>query len=84
MFKARTAFVSPPAYAGTVEFVWTVSGPAPLSLPHDGLDYDHYADSQVIPLVRSIAAAAGWSMENLDEKNKARRNFDEGQMDLFA
>ncbi|GHV71383.1 DNA polymerase [Spirochaetia bacterium] len=69
---------------GTVEFVWTVSGPAPLSLPHDSLDYDHYADSQVIPLVRSIAAAAGWSMENLDEKNKARRNFDEGQMDLFA
>jgi DNA polymerase-2 len=45
---------------GTVEYVWTVNGPEPASLPHAPLDYDHYADTQVLPAARSIAGAAGW------------------------
>ena len=45
---------------GTVEYVWTLSGPEPTALPHAGLDYNHYADSQVLPVALSIAAAAGW------------------------
>jgi DNA polymerase-2 len=49
---------------GTVEYLWTLSGPEPLSLPGRSTpDYDHYADSQVLPVARSIAAAAGWNSE---------------------
>ncbi|MDR0316803.1 MAG: DNA polymerase II [Treponema sp.] len=45
---------------GTVEYLWTVDGPLPVSLPHGAIDYDHYAASQVFPLARSIAEAAHW------------------------
>ena len=54
---------------GTVEYVWTTAGPQPSAdesrrpLPHAPLDYDHYAESQVLPAARSIAAAAGWNAE---------------------
>jgi DNA polymerase-2 len=67
---------------GTVEFVWTIAGPAPVSLPHEALDYDHYTDSQVLPLARSIAAAASWNTELFPEKGKNRRDYEDGQMDL--
>jgi DNA polymerase-2 len=45
---------------GTVEYLWTVNGPEPAALAHGKLNYDHYVESQVYPLVRSIAAAAKW------------------------
>ena len=45
---------------GTVEYLWTMNGPEPIALPHEKPDYDHYVESQVYPLVRSIAAAAKW------------------------
>ncbi|MDR1837375.1 MAG: DNA polymerase II [Treponema sp.] len=45
---------------GTVEYVWTVNGAEPAALAHGRPDYDHYVDSQVYPLVRSIASAAHW------------------------
>ena len=45
---------------GAVEYLWTVNGPEPAALPHGKLDYDHYVESQVYPLVRSIAVAAKW------------------------
>ena len=45
---------------GTVEYLWTVNGPEPIALAHGKPDYDHYVESQVYPLVRSIAAAAKW------------------------
>jgi DNA polymerase-2 len=59
---------------GTVEFVWTQNGPEPAAIPHASLDYDHYVDSQVLPLVRSIAAAAGWKLEQFSPKNRNRDN----------
>jgi len=49
---------------GVVEYLWTVNGPEPVSLPHGKPDYDHYVESQVYPLVRSIASAVQWSVEN--------------------
>jgi DNA polymerase-2 len=67
---------------GTVEFVWTLTGPEPASLPHAPLDYDHYTDSQVLPLARSIAAAAGWSTELFPQKGKNRDALENGQMEL--
>ena len=67
---------------GTVAFVWTKAGPAPVSLPHEALDYDHYTDSQVLPLARSIASAALWNTELFPEKGRSRRDYEDGQMEL--
>ncbi|GHV30369.1 DNA polymerase [Spirochaetia bacterium] len=70
---------------GTVEYVWTSAGPEPASLPHAPFDYDHYTDSQVLPVVLSIAAAAGWNTEPFYKKGRGRRSrydLDEGQMEL--
>ncbi|MDR1971614.1 MAG: DNA polymerase II [Treponema sp.] len=47
---------------GTVEYVWTLSGAEPASLPHGPLDYRHYAQAQVLPVAKSIADAAGWDL----------------------
>jgi DNA polymerase-2 len=70
---------------GTVEFVWTVNGPEPAMdegqpLAHGPLDYDHYADSQILPTARSIAAAAGWNVQML--ASPGRDYFRDGQMEL--
>ncbi|GHV79468.1 DNA polymerase [Spirochaetia bacterium] len=70
---------------GTVEFVWTSAGPEPASLPHAPLDYDHYTDSQVLPVVLSIAAAAGWNTEPFLKKGRgrhSRHDLTEGQLEL--
>jgi DNA polymerase-2 len=67
---------------GTVEFVWTVNGPEPASLPHARFDYDHYTDSQVLPVVRSIAAALGWHREFFPQKGRNREDLENGQMEL--
>jgi DNA polymerase-2 len=71
---------------GTVEYVWTINGPQPSAdenqqpLSHAALDYDHYADSQVLPTARSIAAAAGWNAEMFP--SPGRDYFRDGQMEL--
>jgi len=71
---------------GTVEYVWTVNGPEPWSdenkqpLHCNALDYDHYAESQVLPVARSIAAAAGWNAEMFP--SPGRDYFKDGQMEL--
>jgi DNA polymerase-2 len=53
---------------GTVEYVWTFAGAEPASLPHGPLDYGHYAATQLLPVAKSIADAAGWDMEDLFRK----------------
>ena len=71
---------------GTVEYVWTVNGPEPSAderrrpLPHSALDYDHYADTQILPTARSIAAAAGWKADIFP--SPGRDYFIDGQMEL--
>ena len=71
---------------GTVAYVWTINGPQPAAdenkqpLPHAPLDYDHYADSQMLPAVRSIAQAAGWNAELFP--SPGRDYFRDGQMEL--
>jgi DNA polymerase-2 len=67
---------------GTVEFVWTQNGPEPASLPHARFDYDHYTDSQVLPVARSIAAAMGWRTELFPQKGRNREALESGQMEL--
>jgi DNA polymerase-2 len=53
---------------GTVEYVWTLTGAEPVSLPHSPLDYGHYASVQVLPVAKSIADAAGWDMGDFFRK----------------
>jgi DNA polymerase-2 len=47
-----------------VEYVWTSQGAEPLSLPHGALDYRHYAQTQALPVAKSIADAAGWDISD--------------------
>jgi DNA polymerase-2 len=67
---------------GTVEFLWTVNGPEPLSLSRSALDYDHYTDSQVLPVAQSIAAAMGWHGELFPQKGRNREALESGQLEL--
>jgi DNA polymerase-2 len=67
---------------GTVEYVWTRSGAEPVSLPHTPPDYDHYAAAQVLPLARSLAAAAGWDMDCFSGGKGRPRPGGDGQMEL--
>ncbi|MDR0722407.1 MAG: DNA polymerase II [Treponema sp.] len=60
---------------GTVAFVWTLKGPEPALLPHAPFDYDHYINAQVLPVARSIAAAALWNQDLLLKQDP--------QMELF-
>ncbi|MHB9294039.1 putative DNA polymerase II [Hollandina sp. SP2] len=60
---------------GTVAFVWTLKGPEPAVLPHAPFDYDHYINAQVLPVARSIAAAALWDQDLLLKQDL--------QMELF-
>jgi DNA polymerase-2 len=67
---------------GTVEYVWTLGGAEPVSLPHAPLDYDHYAAAQVLPLARSLAAAAGWDADRFLNGKGRPWPDGEGQMEL--
>jgi hypothetical protein len=33
-------------------------------LPHQALDYRHYAQTQALPVAKSIADAAGWNIDD--------------------
>jgi hypothetical protein len=44
------------------------------------LDYRHYALTQVLPVAKSIADAAGWNMEEFFRKDPGRKGG--GQMEL--
>jgi DNA polymerase-2 len=67
---------------GTVEFVWTATGAEPVSLPHAPLDYDHYVNSQVLPVAKSIADTLHWDMDSFFQKGKNHFSPDSGQMEL--
>ncbi|GHV56216.1 DNA polymerase [Spirochaetia bacterium] len=69
---------------GAVEFVWTNIGAEPVSLPHAPLDYEHYANSQVLPVAKSIADALHWDMDSFFRKGKNRssKSSGAGQMEL--
>ncbi|MDR3192640.1 MAG: DNA polymerase II, partial [Treponema sp.] len=68
---------------GTVEYVWTLSGAEPSSLPHGPLDYGHYAATQLLPVAKSIADAAGWDMEDFFRKTPGHKpDLSGGQMEF--
>ncbi|MDR1443492.1 MAG: DNA polymerase II [Treponema sp.] len=70
---------------GTVAYVWTGVGAEPLSLPHQPLDYRHYAQAQVLPVAKSIADAVEWNIGDLfpvKGRKQGGGNPDCGQMEL--
>jgi DNA polymerase-2 len=67
---------------GTVEFLWTIQGPEPVSMVKNPLDYDHYTDSQVLPVAESIALAAGWNAELFPRRGRSRTDMETGQLEL--
>jgi DNA polymerase-2 len=71
---------------GVVEYIWTVNGPQPTAIPHERPDYDHYIESQIFPLARSIAAASRWDTRWDAGYFVTRKgdNYSERQMELFT
>jgi DNA polymerase-2 len=65
---------------GTVEYLWTVAGAEPVSCRKSPIDYDHYADAQVLSVAGSIAAAAGWNPDIVFRGKHDRLR--DGQMEL--
>ena len=46
--------LSPPARGDWVEYVMTTSGPEPAAAPRSPLDYGHYLERQLAPVVDGI------------------------------
>ncbi|MDR0475042.1 MAG: DNA polymerase II [Treponema sp.] len=67
---------------GTVEYVWTISGPEPIAIPHSPPDYDHYTDTQVLSVARSISAAAGWNRDFFPHSKKDHLSDAQIEMDF--
>jgi DNA polymerase II len=63
---ARAAALLPPEErTGLIRYVWTVEGPQPESRRAAPLDYGHYVEKQVRPIVESIAPYIGLATESI-------------------
>jgi DNA polymerase-2 len=63
---ARAAALLPPEErTGLIRYVWTTEGPQPESRRTAPLDYEHYVQKQVRPIVESIAPYIDLSTEDL-------------------
>jgi len=53
----KAALLLPPELqSGVIAYVMTRRGPVPVELPHADMDYEHYEDKQVRPVVEDILA----------------------------
>jgi len=56
----KAALLLPPErQTGAISYVITHRGPMPIELPHADMDYDHYEDKQLRPVVEDILAMKG-------------------------
>ncbi len=63
---ARAAALLPPEErTGLISYVWTTDGPQPQSRRTAPLDYEHYVQKQVRPIVESIAPSIRLSTDDL-------------------
>ncbi len=63
---ARAAALLPPEErTGLIRYVWTMEGPQPESRRTAPLDYEHYVQKQVRPIVESLAPYIGLSTDEL-------------------
>jgi DNA polymerase-2 len=73
---ARAAALLPPEErTGLIRYVWTIDGPQPEARRTARLDYAHYVEKQVRPIVESVAPYIGLDAEQLFA--------DGGQLNLF-
>ena len=52
-------------YGGLIEYVITSNGPEPAAYNEYALDYEHYIDKQIAPVVDAILLLAGSSLEKI-------------------
>ena len=52
-----------PSPSGVIHYVITTDGPQPLGYITSPIDYDHYVDKQLAPIVESIAKAARFDLQ---------------------
>lgn len=52
-------------YGGWIEYVITTSGPEPVEYNEQPLDYEHYIDKQIAPVVDAILMVVGSSLEKV-------------------
>jgi DNA polymerase II len=63
---ARAANLLPPEErSGLIRYVWTRDGPQPESRRTAPLDYEHYVQKQIRPIVESLAPYIGLQTENM-------------------
>ncbi|MEI8243479.1 MAG: DNA polymerase II [bacterium] len=56
----RAALLLPPEQqSGTIAYVMTRRGPVPAGLPHADMDYEHYEDKQLRPVVEDVLEMKG-------------------------
>ncbi len=73
---ARAAALLPPEErTGLIRYVWTTEGPQPEARRTAPLDYTHYVEKQIRPIVESVAPYVGLDAEELFA--------DGGQLNLF-
>ncbi|MCK5647902.1 MAG: DNA polymerase II [Gammaproteobacteria bacterium] len=52
-------------YGGWIEYVMTMNGPEPLEYNEQPLDYDHYIEKQIAPVVDALLMVTGTSLEKI-------------------
>jgi DNA polymerase II len=63
---ARAAALLPPEErSGLIRYVWTTDGPQPEGRRTASLDYEHYAQKQVRPIVEALAPSIGLPTDDL-------------------
>ncbi len=63
---ARAAAQLPPEErSGTIRYMWTRDGPQPETARSSPLDYEHYAEKQMRPIVEAVAPYAGLDAERI-------------------
>lgn len=74
---ARAALLlSPEERSGVIRYVWTTEGPQPESRRTAALDYDHYVEKQLEPIVETVAPYARLDPRLIFGKDR--------QLDLFG
>jgi DNA polymerase-2 len=62
----RAALLLPPErQSGVIAYVMTRRGPVPTELPHADMDYDHYEEKQLRPVVEDILALHGRTLSGI-------------------
>lgn len=52
-------------YGGWIEYVITINGPEPLEYNEQPLDYEHYIEKQIAPVVDALLMVTGTSLEKI-------------------